>query len=360
MATCQHHDLEGRFTFVNRAFLTTYGYGESEVMGRTVALIDSPRNPPGLQVEIREATRRGTWRGELWNRRKDGRGFPVALTTSQIRDPDGRWWGSWGMERHHQAAARRGDQQAVYRIAEAAGTAGGLETLLRAVHRIVGELMRAENFFVALYDRAAGLLTFPYFVDQVDTADAPRPLHRGLTEYVLRTGRALLGTPESLAALEHRGEVELVGAPSVDWLGVPLNWGRRRDRRARGAGLHRESASAPKSSRSRVRVGQVAMAIGGPARRSSCRRVRPSTGSLSEGRGDVPSRRRDAPVPLAVSEAAVRRYSYSREEILRHDVLDIRPREVAKLMATPGARGSTARATVTHIGTATGRWSTWR
>jgi hypothetical protein len=110
-------------------------------------------------------------------------------------------------------------QQAVYRIAEGANAAEGLDALLRAVHHIVGELMPAENFFVALYDRAAGLLTFPYFVDQVDTADAPRPLLPGLTEYVLRTGRPFLGTPEAVAALERRGDVELVGAPSVDWLG---------------------------------------------------------------------------------------------------------------------------------------------
>ncbi|HEY6224764.1 MAG TPA: PAS domain S-box protein, partial [Gemmatimonadales bacterium] len=196
-------DLDGRFTFVNKSFLTTYGYTEAEILGFTPALIDSPRNPPSLQSEIREATRAGTWRGELWNRRKDGSEFPVALTTSQIRDPDGRVvglvgvWNDITLRRRSEAV-----QQAVYRIAEAANAAPGLEALLRAVHHIVGELMPADNFFVALYDRAAGILTFPYFVDQVDTADAPRPLLSGLTEYVLRTGRPLLGTPETVAALE--------------------------------------------------------------------------------------------------------------------------------------------------------------
>jgi HD-GYP domain-containing protein (c-di-GMP phosphodiesterase class II) len=43
-----------------------------------------------------------------------------------------------------------------------------------------------------------------------------------LTEYVLRTGKALLASPEVFDVLVEQGEVESVGAPSIDWLGVPL------------------------------------------------------------------------------------------------------------------------------------------
>jgi len=39
----------------------------------------------------------------------------------------------------------------------------------------------------------------------------------------LRTGRLLLASPEVFAELIKQGEVESVGAPSIDWLGVPLN-----------------------------------------------------------------------------------------------------------------------------------------
>ncbi|MGH7537838.1 MAG: PAS domain S-box protein [Gemmatimonadales bacterium] len=343
-------DLEGRFTFVNRAFLKTYGYAEGEVMGSSVALIDSPRNPPGLQLEIRETTRRGTWRGELWNRKKDGTEFPVALTTSQIRDPDGRVVGLVGVwnditQRHRSDAI----QQAVYRIAEAASAAEGLEGLLRAVHRIVGELMPAENFFVALYDHGAGLVTFPYFVDQMDVADAPRPPGRGLTEYVLRTGRPLLGTPETVAALERRGEVELVGVPSVDWLGVPLKT------RAGTIGV-----LAVQSYTEGIRFGaeelgilefvsaQVAMAI---ERARSAERLQASEAKyrqLFEGNPaamfvyDAETLRF-----LTVNEAAVQRYGHSREAFLGMTLMDIRPEEEAAKLSEVLAqyRGGTVRAT---------------
>ena len=123
-------------------------------------------------------------------------------------------------------ARRRAEcvQEAVYRISHTAHTAENLQELLRAIHQIVGELMPAKNFYVSLYDAKKDLLEFPYFVDEIDlTCDVkPRKLRKGLTEYVLRTGQPLLATPEVYERLVAAGEAELIGAPSIDWLGVPL------------------------------------------------------------------------------------------------------------------------------------------
>jgi len=115
-------------------------------------------------------------------------------------------------------------QEAVYRISHTAHTAENLHELLRAIHEIVGELMPAKNFYVSLYDAEKDRLEFPYFVDEIDlTCDVkPRKLRKGLTEYVLRTGQPLLATPEVYERLVAAGEAELIGAPSIDWLGVPL------------------------------------------------------------------------------------------------------------------------------------------
>src|SRR5437879_5240158 len=118
-------------------------------------------------------------------------------------------------------------QAATYRIAQVALSTPGLQELWPAIHQIVGELMPATNFYIALYDPAANLLTFPYFVDEVDKDFPSKRLGKGLTEYVLRTGKPLLVTPEVQAELERRGEVELIGAPSIDWVGVPLKIGDR-------------------------------------------------------------------------------------------------------------------------------------
>src|SRR5712691_10651408 len=123
-------------------------------------------------------------------------------------------------------ARRRAEcvQEAVYHISHTAHTAENLQELLRAIHEIVGELMPAKNFYVSLYDAEKDRLEFPYFVDEIDlSCDVkPRKLRKGLTEYVLRTGQPLLATPEVYERLVAAGEAELIGAPSIDWLGVPL------------------------------------------------------------------------------------------------------------------------------------------
>src|SRR5437773_192465 len=118
-------------------------------------------------------------------------------------------------------------QLATYRISEAAHAARTLQELFGAIHGIVEGLMPAKNFYITLYDAADDHLTFPYHVDEYDTDFPAKKPGKGLTEYVLRTGQPLLVTPEVQAELERRGEVELIGPPSIDWVGVPLKIGDR-------------------------------------------------------------------------------------------------------------------------------------
>ncbi|HNX48902.1 MAG TPA: GAF domain-containing protein, partial [Thermoanaerobaculaceae bacterium] len=119
-------------------------------------------------------------------------------------------------------------QAALYEISEAAHQAEDLAALYQRLHAIVARLMPAENIYIALYDASTDLVSYPYYVDQVDAPPlGPEPLGKGLTSYVLRTGQPLLATAEVFARMLRAGEVESVGAPSLDWLGVPL---RVRDR----------------------------------------------------------------------------------------------------------------------------------
>ncbi len=127
------------------------------------------------------------------------------------------------LERKRTAAV----QETRARVAEAAEKARDLGEFYAAVHRLVGDLIDARNFYIALWDAEEKLLRFPYFVDEFDPTPAPKPLGRGLTEYVIRTGRPLLASPGLFSELVNRGEVEEIGAPSLDWIGVPLKSGGR-------------------------------------------------------------------------------------------------------------------------------------
>ncbi len=113
-------------------------------------------------------------------------------------------------------------QKAIYEISEAAQVATSLEQLCQSIHAIISGLMPARNFYIGLYDRHSGLFHFPYWVDEYDAVPQVQLSGRGLTAYVLRTGQPLLAAPEIFERLVQFGEVEPVGAPSLDWLGVPL------------------------------------------------------------------------------------------------------------------------------------------
>lgn len=110
----------------------------------------------------------------------------------------------------------------IYRISEATHSAQNLEELFRSIHHIVGELIQAKNFYIALYDPTSEIIRFPYFVDEYDEIPAPKKFANGLTEYVLRTGKPLLASPEVFEKLVKKGEVEQIGTPSSYWVGVPL------------------------------------------------------------------------------------------------------------------------------------------
>src|SRR5919199_1733369 len=86
-------------------------------------------------------------------------------------------------------------QAALYRIAELASADQDMQDFYRAVHGVVGELMYASNFFIALYDEERQLISWPYYMDVFDL-DVPDPNKwdafgegnaRGTTAYVLRT-----------------------------------------------------------------------------------------------------------------------------------------------------------------------------
>lgn len=120
-------------------------------------------------------------------------------------------------------------QAALYGITELASSAEDMDAFYSMLHRIVSGLMYADNFYIAFYDAANEMLTFPYFVDSEDTS---RPhlmplerVKRGLTAYVLRTGKGVLLSEPDLDQLVAAGVVERVGKPPTWWLGVPLMGG---------------------------------------------------------------------------------------------------------------------------------------
>lgn len=83
-------DVRGRILDVNQAFVEASGYSRQELLGGNPRMLKSGRHPPEFYAELwRTLHQAGLWRGEIWNRRKDGEAYVEMLTISAVRGPQG-------------------------------------------------------------------------------------------------------------------------------------------------------------------------------------------------------------------------------------------------------------------------------
>jgi len=113
-------------------------------------------------------------------------------------------------------------EQAVYNISEAVNLSGNIDELFLKIYEIVKSLMSVKNFYIALYNKEKEQVSFPFFIDEYDEKPEPKPLGKGLTEYVIRTGKAILVDKKKDMELRASGEVELLGEPQAIWMGIAL------------------------------------------------------------------------------------------------------------------------------------------
>ena len=216
-------DTDHRVLWANETFVRMFDYQAADVVGQP---LENLVVPPERLAESRWVTeslaKHERITLETQRRKKDGTLLDVSVSCAPLL-LDGKMAGFYAG--YHDISDRKRVEalsSALYRVAEKSSSAHDLQQFFAAVHSIVDELMYARNFYIALYDPSTELLSFPYFVDEQDSAPSPKKLGRGLTDYLIRAGQPLLATPEVLQAMEDRGEVARNGSRSLDWMGVPL------------------------------------------------------------------------------------------------------------------------------------------
>ncbi|MGB1263330.1 MAG: GAF domain-containing protein, partial [Cognaticolwellia sp.] len=118
-------------------------------------------------------------------------------------------------------------QESLYRISELTNDPDlDIDNFYSMVHNIIGQLINAENFYIARHHAENDEIWFPYFLDQkyknIDEGFKPRKLSNRFTELVLRSGETVLLDQEAMLALYQQGKTVKPQREVASWLGVPL------------------------------------------------------------------------------------------------------------------------------------------
>ena len=83
-------DQKGEIVRVNPAFTSITGYTEEEAIGKNPRILKSEHHPAEFYEELWDHLEtKGEWKGEIWNRRKNGEVYPELLTINSIKNSIG-------------------------------------------------------------------------------------------------------------------------------------------------------------------------------------------------------------------------------------------------------------------------------
>ncbi len=187
-------DLSGNIVYVNEAFENTYGYASGELLGQTVALILSEKNPPNVDA-IYQHTLQGGWQGRILNRRKDGNEFPAHFCTSVIYDAAGKALALMAVTRDvtRQESAEESLRQAERQIQAM--------QKIEAIGRLAGGIAHDFNNMLTVINGYAQMI--------LENNDIP-PKHRAYLEQILESGEKAERMTKQLLAFGRRQHMKPV------------------------------------------------------------------------------------------------------------------------------------------------------
>ncbi|HDL64414.1 MAG TPA: PAS domain S-box protein, partial [Proteobacteria bacterium] len=181
-------DMDHRIIYANTASRELLGYYPEELIGRdSREIFDKvPGNPPNLTELIRQEVVKGVWKGEVFDRKKDGTIISVAITMTGLKDEDGKEIGWVGISSDVTHRRQLEEQLRHAQKMEAIGTlAGGI----------------AHDFNNIL----AGITGYAFLAKQKLKRSDPIFANLGSIERLSRRGAELT---RSLLAFSRRGEFQ--------------------------------------------------------------------------------------------------------------------------------------------------------
>jgi PAS domain S-box-containing protein len=217
---------DGLIEFTNPKFTETSGYLPEEVMGKNPKILNSGKHSKEFYRELWQTLTNGNaWNGEICNRRKNGTLYWENVYISPVEGEDGEISHYVGIKEDiNEKKLLEETQRITMEISQISITKTSLNSFLKEVHEKLNRIMRADNFYVALYNKFSDTYTLAYHVDEYDKFEIDQPLNlsNGYTDRIRKTGIGQLITTGTINNPENKQKVIGYGKTPSSWLGVPL------------------------------------------------------------------------------------------------------------------------------------------
>lgn len=174
---------------------------------------------PLLEQALRETSARATLQAAAgpeprpWFRVLLAVGDPAGALVASLVDVTEEM--AWRLDREQDLAM-------LNEVGTALSGAVELDELIERIHAQTTRFANTTNFFIALYDQATRVVSFPRYVEDGEWKQmSSRSFANGLIEHIIRTGEPLL-LNDRVAEQTRALGAELIGRPCRSWLGVPM------------------------------------------------------------------------------------------------------------------------------------------
>jgi PAS domain S-box-containing protein len=220
-------DATAAMQYISPSLTTILGFTRDDLIGQCAFDFVHPDDRAVAQATLRQALvdDGATVPFTLRTKRKDGT-YRVLEGTGRCLDQEASVRGIIVnahdiTDRHHAEQLRL----VTSRLSQSPASGESLAEWLRMAQEQIAQIMKADNFYVALYDAIREMYWFPYVSDEHEkfSVYTREEFRKTLTDYIRRTGRPLRVTQKEVDDLVARGEIDEVGTPSPVWIGVPLS-----------------------------------------------------------------------------------------------------------------------------------------
>jgi PAS domain S-box-containing protein len=112
-------------------------------------------------------------------------------------------------------------KEVIYNIIQKAQDGIIIKDYIDYIRTQLNKIINTDNFFIAIYNDATGMISTPYMVDEQDE-DSDFPKGKTLTGYLIDAKKSFLLTKKEIIKLQKVKKVNILGPMCECWLGVPF------------------------------------------------------------------------------------------------------------------------------------------